>query len=60
MKRLKSQYHQSVKKPHPNDYFYKRFPNVKSVYHKNSVHTKRKAFIQFIALNIKTILLNFV
>ena len=53
MKRLKSQYHQSVKKPHPNDYFYKRFPNVKSVYHKKFSTHQEKAFIQFIALNIK-------
>ncbi|MEG0199007.1 MAG: hypothetical protein RR676_17980 [Acinetobacter sp.] len=34
MKKLKYQYQQSVKKPHPNDYFWKRFPNMKSVYHK--------------------------
>ena len=44
MKRLKSQYHQSVKKPHPNDYFYKRFPNVKSVYHKKFSTHQEKSF----------------
>ena len=44
MKKLKSQYQQSVKKPHPKDYFYKRFPNVKSVYHKKFSTQQEKSF----------------
>lgn len=44
MKKLKSQYQQSVKTPHPNDFFWKRFPNIKSVYHKKFSTQQEKSF----------------
>ena len=44
MKKLKSQYHQSVKKPHPNDYFYI-YPNVRSSMFKEfSTHQERSFY----------------
>lgn len=44
MKKLKSQYQQSVKTPHPNDFFWKRFPNIKSVYYKKFSTQQEKSF----------------
>ncbi|KJV41000.1 hypothetical protein [Acinetobacter brisouii] len=44
MKKLKSQYRQSVKTPHINDFFWKRFPNIKSVYHKKFSTQQEKSF----------------
>ncbi len=44
MKKLKSQYQQSVKIRHPNDFFWKRFLNIKSVYHKKFSTQQEKSF----------------
>ena len=44
MKKLKSQYQQSVKTLHPNDFFWKRFPNIKSVYYKKFSTQQEKSF----------------
>ena len=44
MKKLKSQYQQSVTKPHPNDFFFFFLPNIKSVYHKKFSTQQEKSF----------------
>ena len=44
MKKLKSLYQQSVKKSCSNDFFWKRFPNIKSVYHKKFSTKQEKSF----------------
>lgn len=53
MKKLKSQYQQSVKKPHPNDFSYKRFPNVKSIYHKKFSTYQEKSFYSMHCMEYK-------
>lgn len=44
MKKLKSLYQQSVKTPCPNDFFWKCFPNIQSVYHKKFSTQQEKSF----------------
>lgn len=53
MKKLKYQYQQSAEKPHPNDYFFKRFPNMKSVYHKKFSTQQEKSFYSMHCIEYK-------
>jgi len=56
MKKLKYQYQQSIK-AHPHDYFWKKYPNLRSVYFKKFSTQQERSFyfMHCIELNIKTI-----